>query len=339
MSNETELVNAQLSLRPNLRVMSTWHKPLMVNVTLMTALVLVSTVGLFLDDRVLLNESIWLKPLKFGFAFAVYSATLAWLLTKLKKAKRFGWWFGLMFAVFGITDVAVIALAASQGTFSHFAEGDSMVNQIVQTVFQYGVPPLLISNLVIGILVLVQRTGDRALSWALRAGLLLSTAGMAVAFALIPASYAGERTVTDANGDKVAMSVGHGIGDPDGTGMPLTNWSSTGGDLRVPHFIGLHGIHVLLLTVLVLAVLAARVAWLRDDRVRAGLVGAVAIGYTGLFAVTTWQAARGQSLIHPDSSTLLAMAGAVLVAAAVALVTVAAGRRRAGSAKELVTAV
>ncbi|WP_086561120.1 hypothetical protein [Streptomyces africanus] len=313
----------------------------MANVAFMTTLVVVSTAGLFVDDRVLLNESIWLKPLKFGFAFAVYSATLAWLLTKLTKAKRFGWWFGTAFAVFGAFDVAVIALAAARGTFSHFNAREDTLNQVVQTVFEYGVPPLLISNLVIGVLVLVQRTGDRALSWALRAGLALSTVGMVIPLALIPMSDVGEgHTATDANGDEVPMSAGHGIGDPDGTGMPLTNWSTTGGDLRVPHFIGLHGIHVLLLVVLALAASATRHTWLRDERVRAGLVGSVALGYGGLLAVTTWQAARGQSLVHPDASTGLGLAGVALVTVAVGLVTVVGGRRRAAQARqELVTAV
>ncbi|MFJ4978459.1 hypothetical protein ACIP6X_24485 [Streptomyces coeruleorubidus] len=313
----------------------------MANVAFMTTLVLVSTVGLFVDDRVLLNESTWLKPLKFSFAFAVYSGTLAWLLTKLRKARRFGWWFGTAFAVFGAFDVAVIALAAARGTFSHFNAREDKLNQLVQTVFEYGVPPLLISNLVIGVLVLVQRTGDRALSWALRAGLALSTVGMVIPLALLPMSDVGEgHTVTDANGDEVPMSAGHGIGDPDGTGMPLTNWSTTGGDLRVPHFIGLHGIHVLLVVVLALTASATRHAWLRDERSRAGLVGAVALGYSGLLAVTTWQAARGQSLVHPDSSTALALAGVAVVTVAAGLAAVVGGRRRAARARqELVTAV
>src|SRR6185436_18353460 len=130
---------------------------------------------------------------------------------------------------------------------------------------------------------------------ALRAGLGLALAGIAVAIWLSGSAGATPRSVTDANGTEVSMLGGHGIGDPDGTGMPLTNWSATGGDLRVPHFFGLHGIHVLLLIVAVLGVLAARHRWLRDERVRARLVGVAALGYAGVLAVLTWQARRGQS--------------------------------------------
>lgn len=333
-------MNASVSFRPNVKSMWSWHRPLMVNSVLMTALVLVSAVGMLVDDRTLLGESVWVKPLKFGFAFAVYSATLAWLLTKLTKGKRVGWWVGTLFAISGTFDVVAIAIAAGRGTFSHFNNQDDFWNQLVQSVFAYGVPPLLLTTLVIGVLLLIQRTGDLALSIALRTGLFLAAASMAVAVWLINASWSPQRTRVDANGVSDSTSLGHGIGgNPDGDGMFLTNWSTSGGDLRVPHFFGLHGIQVLLLCVMVLGFLASRMPLLRDARVRAGLVGAVAFGYSGFFAITTWQATRGQSLIHPDSYTLLALAGVVLVTAAIALASVAFGRRRAAAPSALVTAV
>jgi hypothetical protein len=55
--------------------------------------------------------------------------------------------------------------------------------------------------------------------------------------------------------------------------MPITNWSTVGGDLRVPHFIGLHAIQVFVLTVLVLTALGGRISWLRSERARAHLTG------------------------------------------------------------------
>ncbi len=42
----------------------------------------------------------------------------------------------------------------------------------------------------------------------------------------------------------------HNIGVPDGgEGLPVTNWSTTGGDLRVMHFLGIHAIQILPLMV------------------------------------------------------------------------------------------
>lgn len=307
-----------------------WHRPLMVNATLMFGLALVCAVGLFVDDRLILGESVWIKPMKFGFAFGVYGVTLAWLLSKLRKGRRLGWWLGTGFAIAGVLDVGVIAYAAANGTFSHFNADIDPVARIVRTVFSFAILPIFLSTLIIAILVLIQRTGDRALSCALRVGLGLALAGMVVAVWLSSSTGVTPRTATDANGNQVTMLGGHGIGDPDGTGMPLTNWSATGGDLRAPHFVGLHGIHMLLLIVAVLSVLATRRSWLRDERVRARLVGVAGLGYAGVFAVLTWQAKRGQSLIHPDQQTLIAFASVALFTLAATTAVIVAARRRHG---------
>src|SRR5258706_9574784 len=129
-----------------------WHRPLMANVTLLFTLALVSAVGLFLDDRVLMGESVWLKPMKFGFAMGVYGLTLAWLLSKLSKGRRLGWWLGTVFAVAGLLDVGAVAYAAANGTFSHFNHNTDPVAQTVQTVFSFGIMPLLLTTLIIAIL-------------------------------------------------------------------------------------------------------------------------------------------------------------------------------------------
>ncbi|GIF02329.1 hypothetical protein Ari01nite_97930 [Paractinoplanes rishiriensis] len=289
-----------------------WHRPLLVNVALMYSLALVSAVGMFVDDRLIMEESVWLKPLKFGFAIGTYALTLSWLLTRLTRGRRLAWWLGTVFAVAGTLDVAAVAFAAANGTFSHFNDNTDAIARTVQTTFQFGVMPLLLVTLVVSVLLLIQRTGDRPTNRALRFGLGLAVASMVVAGWLAGSSGPTARTVTDANGQSVSMVGGHGIGDPDGHGMPVTGWSSTGGDLRVPHFFGLHAIHLLLLVTAILALLATRVTWLRDERVRARLVGIAGLGCTGVFAVLAWQAQRGQSLIHPDRQTLVAFAGVVV---------------------------
>lgn len=289
-----------------------WHRPLMVAVGLFILLTLAGAIGMVVDDRRLLAESVWLKPAKFGFAFAMYCGTLAWLLTRLTRAKRFGWWLGTVFAVSAVAELAAITAQAARGTFSHFNGNTDPVTLVLTPIFTFGVGALFIANLVMAFLVLRQRVIDRAMTRAMRAGIWLAILGMLVpVFYLVTGIY--PRTVTDANGVQVQMYQGHGIGDPDGHGMPLTNWSVTGGDWRVAHFVGLHGIQVLLLFAALLVALSARFVWLRDERVRARLVGIACLGYTGLFAVVNWQAHRGQSLIHPDAMTLAAFATVALV--------------------------
>ncbi|MFB9451681.1 hypothetical protein [Dactylosporangium vinaceum] len=293
----------------------TWHRPLLVHATLMFALAAFAAVAVFADDRRLLGEPVWAKPMKFGVAMGVYSLTLAWLLPRLTKGRRTGWWFGTLFAVAGVLDVGAVAWAAAHGTFSHFNRNTDDVARTVQTIFSFGIMPLLVATLVIAILLLVQRTGDAALTRALRAGLGLAFASMVVALWLSTASGKQPRTEVDANGTVVSLGGAHGIGDPDGHGMALTNWSTTGGDLRVPHFVGLHAIQVLLAVTAALSLLAKRGdrAWLRGERARARLVGAAAAGYAGVFAVLSWQAWRGQSVLHPDTATLAAFAAVAVL--------------------------
>ncbi|GAB4057296.1 hypothetical protein [Catellatospora paridis] len=313
------------------RAIRGWHRPLTVHAMAMFALVLACAVGMLADDRLLMGESVWLKPMKFGFAMGVYGLTLAWLLSRLRKGSRLGWWLGTVFAVAGLLDVGAVAYAAAHGTFSHFNANTDPVARTVQTVFGFGIMPLLLTTLAIAVLVLIQRAGDRAVTRALRAGLGLALAGMVVALWLSNSAGATPRTVTDANGHLVSLTGGHGIGDPDGSGMPITHWSTTGGDLRVPHFVGMHGIQVLLL---VTAVLATRRGRLRDERVRARLVGVAALGYAGVFAVLTWQARRGQSVIHPDGPTVLAFACVAVAVLVAATVVVTAALRNTSSARD-----
>ncbi|WP_280487405.1 hypothetical protein [Nocardia farcinica] len=305
------------------------HRPLLVMVTAMAALALVCLAGMLVDDRVLLGESVWRKPFKFAVAFAVYGLTLAWLLALPHRGRRITWWLGTLFAVTGIVDVGFIALQAARGTFSHFNTADDPVNVVGQMVFTSGVPGLFLASLLIGAVIARQRPADLPTTRAIHGGLALAVTGMALAYTM---GFTGGRRVRDADGEIVELSAGHTVHDgTDGNaaldaGLPLTGWSTVGGDLRIPHFVGLHGIQVLLATVLVLGLLARRRPWLRPQRVRARLVGVVALGYAGLLGLVFWQAMRAQPLLRPDAWTLLA-AGALTAAVAAGVAAVRAGAR------------
>lgn len=307
----------------------TWHRPLVFGSALMAALVMVAAVGLVVDSRQLLDASVWAKPLKFGVSFVIYGLTLAWMLPQLTKARRTMWTLGTVFAATAIVDVGFIAIQAARGTFSHFNTNTDMFNQIGQQIFSSGVMGLFGVSIVIAIMLLFQRIGDSAMTWALRAGIGLAAIGMAVAFFIVGAASESSREVRDAYGNTVTLSGQHGVGVPDGGGMPITNWSTVGGDLRVPHFIGIHAVQVFVLAALLLGFAATRVTWLRSARVRAQLTGVTILGYTGLFAITTWQALRGQSVIHPDAATWTAVAAVAAVTALVGALVVVRARRKA----------
>lgn len=56
-------------------------------------------------------------------------------------------------------------------------------------------------------------------------------------------------------------------------------------------------------------------------------MGVAGLGYTGVFAVLTWQAARGQSVVHPDWQTSLAFAALTAAVLSATVAVVAAARR------------
>jgi hypothetical protein len=305
-----------------------WHRPLVVLGVACGVAALASLLAIPFDDRTIQGESVWIKAFKFNFSFFTYCLTLAWLLSHMTKLRRTGWVFGTLFAVVSAVEVGVIVAAAAAGTYSHFNTSEDPLNQVVQAAFQF-VPVLFLVNVVFAVLVLFQRIGDRAVTAVIRWGLLISTLGMLAAFAIVSTGGQGERTVADANGNEVVLNAGHGVGDLDGNGMVLTGWSTTGGDMRVPHFIGLHGIQVLIGVAMLLGFVAARRAWLRDERVRAAVVRWFALGYLGIFATTAVQAVRGQSFVAPDAASLAGFAASILVAAAGIALTVRKASRRA----------
>jgi hypothetical protein len=112
--------------------------------------------------------------------------------------------------------------------------------------------------------------------------------------------------MTDA-GTLGAHSVGVADGGPS---MPVTGWSTTGGDLRISHFVGLHALQALPL----LAFALGRWTGLAE-RVRARLVLIGGSAYAGLVLLLTWQALRAQPLLKPDGITLAAFAALAAVTA------------------------
>ncbi|MEW9549876.1 hypothetical protein [Nonomuraea sp. NPDC050783] len=293
------------------------HRPLLVMVASMVVLLAVSAVGMVVDGRVLLGAPVWGKPLKFAVSFIVYGLTLVWLLSLPHKASRWTWWTATLLAVTGMVDVGVVVVQAARGTFSHFNQADDPFTDVIQLIFGVGVQLLMLANFVLAGLLVFQRVGDRVFGWAVRAGLAFVVVGIGLGI-FIPARSSGVWRAKDALGHAVPLAAQHNVGVPDGgPGLPLTGWSTVGGDLRIPHFVGLHGLQVMVVVAIVLGALAGRVGWLRGERTRVGLMLVAAGAYAGLVVLVTWQALRGQALVHPDGRTLVALA-ALAVAAAVA---------------------
>ncbi|WP_208036703.1 hypothetical protein [Streptomyces cyanogenus] len=266
-------------------------------------------VGLVVDDRVLVGAPVWAKPLKFSVSFVAYSLSLAWMLSLLPRGRRLAWWAGTVVALASLVEMLIITGQAARGRRSHFNQATPFDSALFQAM-AVTVVILWAATLVIAVLLLRTRIADRASAWAIRSGIVLALAGAAVGFLMTRPAPGQRRGVSKVIG-------AHSVGVPDGgPSMPLTGWSTTGGDLRIPHFVGMHALQLLPALVMALTVLAPRFTRLAHDRVRLRLVLLASATYAAVFALVLWQALRGRPLVHPDATTLGA-AGLILLAAVV----------------------
>jgi hypothetical protein len=168
----------------------------------------------------------WFKPFKFALSIALYSCTMAWLISYLPHFNKslFAW---TVIVLLGF-EIVYITLQAARGQQSHFNVSSTLYATL------YGlmaVAATVVSVYTAYIGVLFFRAEFTALQayyvWGIRVGILLF-----VIFSL--------------EGFVMGPRLSHTIGAMDcGEGLPLVGWSTKYGDPRIAHFIGMHALQVL----------------------------------------------------------------------------------------------
>ena len=284
--------------------------------------VAVALVGLVADPRVITGAPAWLKPMKFAVSIAVYCFTVLWLLTFVRGRPRLVRAIGWVTAVGLAVEMALIVAQVVRGTTSHFNVGTAF-DAAIWSAMGAIVVSVWVAGMLLAVLLVRQRLADPALAWSLRLGLVVAVVGMAVAFLMTSPT---PEQLAAAGGPRVAGAHSVGVADG-GPGLPVTGWSTVAGDLRVAHFVGLHGLQVLPAVGYLLTVLPGRRL---GGRHRVALVWTVGLAYLGLVLLLAWQALRGQSVIAPDAITLATLAALGGGAVAVALAVLGHGWRTAG---------
>jgi hypothetical protein len=290
------------------------HRGLFGFAVAMAVLVPVLAVLAVVDDRMLLGAPLWLKPLKFAVSFVAYAGTLAWLLGRLEKRtmQRTGW----VVVAASAVEMAIIVGQAGRGVRSHF-NTDTAFDADLFSVMGATIVVLWFATLAValrflhggtrpepaggpdglarsdGVVPPEEPRRDRALGTAVRLGLVVTLVGLLEGFVM------------------VALN-GHSVGVPDGgPGLPLVGWSTTGGDLRIAHFVGMHALQGLPLLAAALGTLGRF-----DEVTRVRVVQVAAAAWTGLVVLLTGQALRAQPLLAPDALTLSVAVGLVVATVA-----------------------
>lgn len=246
----------------------------------MLAVSLLTLALMLVDARQFQGVSVWSKPWKFQVSTGTYLLTLALFMAWLPRAAlqtrlaRYVVWVAVLSGIF---EVAYVALQGGLGQASHFNLA-SRFHAWMYTLMGVGAVLLTSASLVLSIL--IARTQAYALHSALKLAIVL---GLFISFVL----------GTGFGGYMSAQSGGHWVGGAatDAGGLPVFNWSRSGGDLRVAHFFGIHAMHFIPAFGAVLAMASARQSVARP----------AVWGFAALFtALCTWtfvQATRGQPFL------------------------------------------
>jgi hypothetical protein len=189
-----------------------------VSIVCFVALALVS----LFDSTEILGINRWIKPMKFFISIAVYVWTTAVYLDFLddhKKAARIiSWGTILVFLV----EMIIIVTQAARGTTSHFNNRTAFDGMLFSIMGLAIVVNTLLAAYLLYLYFKAEIDLPPAVVWGMRLGLIL----------FLAASF---------EGGYMSAQIGHAVGVKDGgAGLPLVNWSTEGGDLRVAHFIGMH---------------------------------------------------------------------------------------------------
>lgn len=199
-----------------------------------------------LDPRTLSGELIWAKPLKFMISVSVFCLSIDWITRFVRFTDKRAQQSLKCISLGLLLELILISVQASRGVKSHFNQTD---------------PRNFVIFLVMGITIIAVTAAACYLSWRVfktkslpkpwREMVLLG-----LGFSCISSAISGQlmivptaRQLSEMNTESGPSFFGsHSVGAEDGTtkAFHLTGWSVEVGDMRVPHFIGIHMFQILM---------------------------------------------------------------------------------------------
>jgi hypothetical protein len=227
------------------------------------------------DSRLVMGINPWIKPVKFAISITIYVWTVAWLLEYLRLpswTQRISSW-GISISM--LTEIACITAQAARGTTSHY----NMNTPLDAAIFSI-MGSMIALNTVLALVFLILFCIGRydvppPYLWGIRSGLVIFLAASAI-------------------GGVMLAHGSHAVGVKDGgPGLPIVNWSTSGGDLRAAHFLGLHALQVL---PIVGFLIGRHKRWTISQKT--AYVLALSGAYAVLIAVLYFQAIHGSPLLR-----------------------------------------
>jgi hypothetical protein len=200
-----------------------------IGAAMMLAFIVVTLISIS-DTRLILGLNPWIKPMKFLTSVTIFLWTVAWFMpevasgpSRIVPRQIVRWTIGLSMLI----EIACIILQAARGTTSHFN---------IQTPFDG-----LVFN-VMGLTIVLNTLAMMIFLWIIRRDTPPQRAGYIWGIRLGVAIF----LLASFQGAVIIGNNAHTVGAPDGgPGLPFVNWSTTHGDLRIAHFVGMHAMQAL----------------------------------------------------------------------------------------------
>lgn len=230
--------------------------------------------GMLIDERTLMGVNVWLKPLKFCISTLIYLMTIGFFTHLYKYGKRKKNFINHLVSWTLSVELLIIVGQGARGVQSHYNMSSPMDGILFAAM---GI--LVAVNVLVMVMFLIDTLRNKPqLGYTLLGGLLVAW------IAILYGSSVGGQMISQ---------MSHNVGVVDGgKGLPLVNWSLSGGDLRIAHFFGIHAIQIIPLVVFQFT------KRFHASPLKAGLLSAVfSLAYVGMMGLTFYQAKHGIPLL------------------------------------------
>jgi len=232
-------------------------------------------IGWMVDDRMLAGLNVWVKPMKFSISGGIYVLTSGFLITLYPFSRRKKNIVNTIVSWAMALEIGIIVLQGARGVRSHYNQSN-LLDGIL-----FGMMGLLIAVVVCTMVFFIIETlrlklnTPRPVQWGILLGWIVVLFGSWV-------------------GGQMISQMAHNVGVADGgEGLPLINWSTVAGDLRIAHFFALHGIQIIPLFAIVLTN-----KWAASKMAKNVLVVLFGLLYASWIAFTFYQAKQGIPLVR-----------------------------------------
>lgn len=190
-------------------------------------LAILSFTGLFMDSRTVSGINPWIKPLKFEVSIIIFVTTVAWVLRYLESSIRrnIAW----QTAACMLVEIFIINFQAARGVRSHFNQSENLD----RILFAFMGLAIAYNTFLLAKLFTLFIRGNFTMPKVYLRSIQYSL--VSILIATIP------------GGAMIAIN-NHTVGaEEGGPGLPFLNWSLMHGDLRIAHFMGMHGFQIFII--------------------------------------------------------------------------------------------